>query len=149
MEILDENVTTDNQIGIGPEIKGFLLEIAKWSKFLSIIGFIGIGIIVLAALFFMTIGASFGAFGNLGAIGSVAISFIYLLLAALYFFPVYYLYNSSRGIKNGIISNDQSLLTTGFKNLKSHYKFIGIMIIVCLSIYAVAFLGTILMLAIR
>lgn len=143
MEILDDNVKTNNLLEITNEVKGFLLEIAKWSKFLSIIGFIGIGILILVALFFMTVGASLGAFAYLG-IGTGIISFIYLVIAVLYFFPVYYLYNASRDIKQGILSANLNLLTAGFSNLKSHYKFIGIMMIVLLSIYALVFLGGIL-----
>lgn len=39
-------------------------------------------------------------------------------------------------IRAGINNNDQEKYTEGVKNLKSHYKFIGIFMIVILSIYA-------------
>ncbi len=135
MEDFNENVTTNNKLEITNEIKGFLLEIAKWSKFLSIIGFFCIGILIFIAVLTMIVLQSLG---NLFIVIYAAIPFLFFLFAALYFFPVYYLYNASTGIKKGILSANQNLLTVGFSNLKSHYKFIVILMIISLSIYVLA-----------
>lgn len=131
-----ENVTpTENSLVITEEIKLYLNETSKWGKFLAIMGFIGMGIMVLLA-FFMMLG--FSALDDipqteypLGFMG-----FFYILIALIYFFPVNYLYKFSIQIKKGITTDDHSPLTSGFQNLKSLFKFMGIFTIVILALYA-------------
>ncbi len=119
------------------EIDSYLLETAKWGKFLAIMGYIGMGILVLVS-FFMMVGASF--FGSAATAGFPMwiVGFIYIALAVVYYFPVTYLYKFSAQMKEGIRSNDGSTVTSGFRNLKSLFRFLGIFTIVILSIYAVA-----------
>lgn len=122
---------------LSEEIKGFLRETAKWANFLSILGFIGVGILVIFALFAGTIFLSLGAaVGSLGSIPEVAITVTYLLIAALYFFPALYLYNFAKNTKIALSTNDKTALTESFKNLKSHYKFTGILAIVFIAFIA-------------
>jgi hypothetical protein len=80
-----------------------LREFAKWGKFLSIIGFIFIGLIVLIGVF---AGSMMGALGNLAGGSSEAMAgmggamaAIYIVIALIYFFPVLYLYQSSTKMK--------------------------------------------------
>lgn len=120
--------------------KGFLKETAKWAYFLSILGYIGISFIVLAAIF---AGAVFAFIGNLsremnnfGAMGGSFISALYLIIAAFYFFPVYYLNKFASNAKIALRDNDSKSLTASFEYLKSHYKFMGIMALIVLSLYA-------------
>jgi len=61
---------------------------------------------------------------------------IYIIMAIIYYFPVTYLYNFSNKIKQGIMNLNQQAMTDGFGNLKSMFKFMGILTIVMLSIYA-------------
>lgn len=132
------------EIQLNDSAKGFLKEIAKWSYFLSILGFIGIGFIVLAAFF---AGAFFAFIGNLtqethnlGWIGGSFVSVIYLTIAAIYFFPIYYLYTFSSKLKIALKNNDSEILANAFENLKSHYKYIGIAALIMLSFYALILL---------
>jgi len=124
-------------IVINQEIKDFLLETSKWGKFLAITGYVGVGLLMLMGLGF-TIGFTvFSSVTDLGfPIGLFGL--IYVLIAVLYYFPVTYLYRFSVQIKQGLTSNDQQTVTTGFGNLKSVYKFMGIFTIVILSIYSLA-----------
>ena len=148
METFDNNTIQQSSLEINEEIKSNLITYSKWSAFLSILGFIGIGFMVLAA-FGMFIFSSFmggmsefgqmrgmngmGAFG--GMVGFGWIGFFYLILAAMYFFPIYYLLKSSIKMKRGINASDQLSFNLGFHYLKSHYKFIGIFTIVIMSLY--------------
>lgn len=121
----------------------FLRETAKWAGFLAIIGFIGIGLMVIIALFFgaaMASLSSLGSGGMGGAIGGGFFTVIYLIMAALYFFPVYYLYKFSSNMKRALQLKDEDTLTKSFEYLKSHYKFIGILTIILLSFYLLLFL---------
>jgi hypothetical protein len=124
---------------------GFLQESAKWSKFMAIIGFIGIGLMVLVSLF-MAIG-----FSAMGASTMPELPFpmsvfsiLYVLFAAIYFFPVYYLYQYATKTSAALHSKNKQLLTDGLENLKSHHKFLGIFTLIIISLYGFIFVFAIL-----
>jgi hypothetical protein len=120
--------------------QSYLMETAKWGKFLAIIGFIGCGLLVLIALFAGTAISSLSStMGGPGAGFGGLITVFYILFALLYFFPLYYLYNFSVKMQAAIRSNDQSALQAALANQKSCYKFVGILTIVVLSLYLLAF----------
>ena len=84
-------ITQLEQLTINTKSKSFLKEIAKWAFFLSIIGFIGIALMVLLGVFSSVL---FGAIPQTEQIPfdfSLMLTIMYLVLAVLYFFPVYYL----------------------------------------------------------
>lgn len=128
--------------------KDFVKEIAKWAYFLSIIGFIGIGLLLIIAVFagafFSAMGSTMPGMGVYGGSFGAAMGAIYFLMAAFYFFPVYYLFKFSSNAKKAFRDNDSEALTSSFGYLKSHYKFIGILMIVLLAIYALFFLFAVL-----
>jgi len=128
--------------------KDFLKETAKWAYFLSILGFIGLGFLVLIAIFagaiFSTIGNTVPGMGVYGSSFGAMMTFIYLLMAALYFFPIYYLYKFSSNTKKAFRDNDSGALTDSLGYLKSHYKFIGVLMVVLLGFYALIFVFAIL-----
>lgn len=140
---MDNPQIIDDNFGgsvLNTEIKSYLAETAKWGYFLSIVGFIGIGLMVLAGLFMGTFLSSFGAAaGTMGLISPMFITVLYLVLAGLYFFPVLYLYKFSTQMKVALRSDNESELTSAFQNLKSLYKFMGILTAVILGIYALLF----------
>lgn len=149
---MDQNSSQTHSVGMNDYMKGFILEIAKWAKFLSIIGFIGLGLMFIAGIIMIVAGVALSNFSNeysRSPIGAGTVGFIYIAMSILYFFPVLYLFKSAVSLKNGIINNDEMTLTGGFQNLKSHYKFIGIMMIVVLSLYALLFIFGILAFAFR
>lgn len=125
--------------------KDFLKETAKWAYFLSIIGFIFLGLFVLLAFFMFSLGSTLGNLGGMsgmgamGAMGGAFIGVIYLLIALLYFFPILYLFKFASKTKKAIAENSTELLTDGLSSLKSHYKFVGILMVIVLSFYAIVF----------
>lgn len=121
---------------------GFLQESAKWSKFIAIIGFIGIGIMVLVSLF-MAIGIVATNMPELPFSMSV-FSIIYVVFAAIYFFPVYYLYQYATKTSAALYSKNRQLLTDGLENLKSHHKYLGIFTLIIVSLYGFIFVFAIL-----
>lgn len=139
---MEESVQMNNpaETRLNNIAKGFLKETAKWANFLAIIGFIGIGLLVLLALFAGAIFSNLPGGNVASSIGGGLITFIYLLMALLYFFPVMYLYKFATKMKLGLARNNEDELTEAFLNLKSHYKFIGILTIIMLSLYALMFL---------
>lgn len=118
----------------------YLTEIRKWAHFLSIMGFISIGLMVIGSLF---VGLAFSSLpiGNQDIpFPGTGFAFFYLLFALLYFFPVYYLYQFSVKMKTALLEKSESYLETSFMFLKSNFKFVGILTIVMLALYSIILL---------
>jgi len=149
MELYNDMEEEVIELHLNDSAKGFLREAAKWAYFLSILGYIMIGFFVVFALFAGAIFSSVGQMmpmeqmGTFGSSFGMLITFFYLLIAALYFFPIYYLNKFAANLKLAFKSNDSAALSRSFEYLKSHYKFIGIMAIVTLSFYALFIIGAI------
>jgi Family of unknown function (DUF5362) len=135
---MEENVNSNLfELQIDHQSSAYLSETAKWTKFLSILGFIFCGLIVIIAIFFGSyISSTFSKYETAGArsAGSVVI-FVYVLIALIYFFPCLYLFNFSNKMQIGLKNNDQEQLNLSFKNLRSCFKFLGILTIVILGFY--------------
>jgi hypothetical protein len=132
--------------------KDFLRETAKWAYFLSIMGYIFIGLLVVVAIFagsiFASMSSSMPGMGMMAGMGTV-IGGLYFVIAALYFFPIYYLNKFAVNTKKAFRDNDSEALTSSLGYLKSHYKFIGIMTLSVLILYAIIFVFGILGLFLR
>lgn len=123
---------------------------AKWCMFLSIIGFIFIGLMVVAGAFMSVAMAAiptdpYGGSMGMGALGAIKgyIGILYILLAVLYFFPVYYLFNYATGTRKALDSENSDVLSTALVNLKSHHKFLGIFTIITITVYILGIIGVI------
>lgn len=151
-DIID-NQTSGGDPNLSAAAIGFLTETSKWAKFLSVMGFIGLGFMVLGGVFIMSMGntmfggASFR--GGYSSMNPALFGLIYIAMAALYFFPVLYLYRFSTAVRDGLDMKNNDDITKGFENLKSHYKFIGIFTIIILSLYVLMFIGGIALAAFR
>ncbi|MDG2433342.1 hypothetical protein [Flavobacterium sp.] len=146
---MEETTFQENEkMYLSQEAQGFLKETAKWAYFMSILGFIGIGFMIVLALFIGTIFSALGSMSrnvnSMGILETGLMSGIYLSIAVFYFFPVYYLYQFSSKMKKAFKSNDTALVNSSFEYLKSHYKFIGILTLVFVVIYGLIFLFSIL-----
>ncbi len=135
-ETLDEN--TFSELTFSSEIKDYLGETSKWAKLISIVGFVYIGFIVIGAIMMGFFMGSMGAASGL-PFSPIIFSLIYLLVALIMFFPILYLFRFASGMGDALKRNDTTALTDSFKNLKSHYKFYGITILVVLGLYALIF----------
>ena len=143
---MEQNETTMFKLEIEELSTRFLSETAKWAKFLSIVGFVMVGLIAIFAIFAGTLLSSLPGFGGSSVTSalaggmSVMITIIYLLIALLYFFPCLYTFRFATKMKKALAENNQELLNSSFESLKSCFKFMGIMTIVLLSFYALAFI---------
>jgi hypothetical protein len=77
------------------------------------------------------------------------ITIVYLLFAVLFFFPCFYLYKFSAKMQIAIKSVNQENFDDSLMNLKSIFKFYGIMTIIFLSIYALIFVVAMIGLALK
>lgn len=124
---------------INEEIKSYLVEIAKWTRLLAIVGYIGIGLLIVIAFFTSAFFAMIPV-SDMEQLPMSLFSTIYFLMAGLYFFPVNYLFQFSKNLSQSLNGDETASLTDAFRNLKSHYKFIGVFAIVIISMYASMFL---------
>lgn len=127
------------ELNLNDQIFGLLKETANWAYFLAIIGFIGIGLMVVFGALFGVILQSMpvNPYENVGVNVSY-FGLIYIFIALVYFMPVLYLFNFARKMKAAIQSKNNEVLASSFKNLKSHYKFIGVLTMVIISFYVLA-----------
>lgn len=124
----------------------FLAEARKWAKFIAVFSFIMIGLMVIIGLVMGLVLDSLTSDAGRTPLpfpGSVFM-ILYIAMAIVYFFPVYYLYRFSVDMGNALASGSEEVMTSAFGYLKSHYKFIGILLIVSLAIGILAMFGGIL-----
>ena len=130
----------------------YLKEAARWAKFLSILGFIFCGFMVLIGLFagsfIATMSSSMSA-GPAAAMGGAFYSIFYIVIALLSFFPCLYMFNFARKMQIALASNDQAQLNLSFKNLKAYYRFAGILAVIWLGLVALGLVFAIIGLAFR
>ncbi len=110
-------------------------EAARWAKFLAILGFIGVGIMVLTGL------VASAMLGSLPGMDSepfppAILAFFYIAFALLYFLPILYLYRFAAHAQEAVRGSSTQELEVALANIKSHYKFIGILAVVLLGFYA-------------
>jgi len=141
------------------ELEGITLlnlnEIRKWAQFLSILGFIGVGFLVLVGLVMLVATSlrSNMAFDQLGVIGPF-IGIIYIVIGVVYFLPVYYMYQFSVHTKKSLMQLNtggpaNEMMSRAIGYLKSHFRFVGIFTIVILSLYLVVIIGVVIALLLK
>ena len=131
-------ITQLEQLVVTSKSKTFLREIARWTFFFSILGFIGITFLLIAGIL---IGFTYASVldmvsqqQGLPALG-LPLAISYVVSALVYFMPVWYLFKFSRKMKSALATKNDDVLADAFENLKSHFKFIGVLTIIVISLY--------------
>lgn len=137
---MEQNSPNLFDLQIDPVAHNHLAETAKWARFLSIIGFIFCGLAAVGGLAMATVLGSLMP-GGTGLMGTGVLSVIYIALAALYFFPCLYLYRFATAMRTALAVSDNLKLQEAFGNIKSCFKFMGILTIVILAFYGLAIVG--------
>ena len=140
MEQINQNLF---DLQIDHQSNSYLSEAAKWGKFLSIMGFIFCGLFVIVALFAGTaIATSMSGFSSTssgaGVMSGTIVTVIYIVIALVYFFPCLYLFNFSSKMQAALRGNQQDVLNTSFRSLKSCFKFMGVLMIIMLCFWILA-----------
>jgi magnesium-transporting ATPase (P-type) len=109
----------------------------KWVMFLAIIGFIFLGLFIIIGLIAGTFLTAFNS-GEKGLGVPESLMFVpVLLLAAIFFFPILFLFRFSKHTSHAIQNLDKLRLHKAIKNLKYYFAYIGILLIIVLSLYIV------------
>lgn len=133
----------EHKMHLTDEAQYYIQIIAKWGNFLSIVGFICCGFLLLLGSFiskFMSAASAMSGNPYSSGMGSV-VTVMYALIAIVYFFPTLYLFQFSSKAKKAILFANSAELAEAFGKLKSCFKFIGIVTIIMLSFYALFFIA--------
>ncbi|MEZ4985048.1 MAG: hypothetical protein R2795_08450 [Saprospiraceae bacterium] len=130
--ILDESTSPSTDLIIDGSIRDFLAETAKWGKFLSIVGFVFVGLGMLGMLF----GGGAMLYADLPGAGGGIFMLVYLIMFGITIIPLIYLYNFATKMQVALRNNNQQFLRDAFENHKSMFKFYGIFMAIMLGIYA-------------
>lgn len=140
MNLIDD---TSMEGGFNAEIKSYLMETAKWARFIAIVSIVLGGLLAIFSIFAGSILNS-GSNMDMFPFSATLIAIVYLIVAALIIIPNIFLLNfATKGI-GALRSGSESELTVAFRNLKSYYKFIGILTAIMIGFYALVFVLTML-----
>lgn len=123
---------------ITEDIRSYIYQAAKWTKFLSIIGFVLTFMCIFTAI---SAGAIFDALnaaspGNpILKLGPNVLMVIYLLFALLQFYPSFLLFKFSSSANKAVLFADQASLSVAMSSIKSFFKFWGVLTIVLIASY--------------
>lgn len=115
----------------------------RWASFFSVLGFLFIALIILLGV---AIGFILSVFdnGTLGSSVKYLIMILYVIIGAVYFFPVLYLFRFSSWTKKAINNKSSLDFSLALKNLKSHFQYVGIMTLVLFGLYFLIIIGFVL-----
>ena len=143
----------NNDLQVSPQAQSYLTESARWGKFLAIMGFILCGLLAVVAFFlpaFLTRLPPYNSMPGAYTSGMQAgMTILYLLFALLLFFPCMYLYKFSVKMQSAVKSVSQENFDESLINLKSMFKFYGILTIILFSFYALVFVIAMIALAMK
>ena len=134
----------DQPLNFTPKTKNLFAEIAKWAKFVGIVGFsvCGILLIVAFAMVFMgdEIAKQLAAAGQSVPMANNTMAVAYAIMGVLYYFPSKYIYDFSVYMKQAIDYNDQESIDYSFDRLRALFKFVGMLAFIAIGFYVFAFL---------
>ncbi len=129
-------VLTDTMV---ESVKGM----GPWVRFLSVMGFISVGFMILGAAIMLGISLFAKNVGRNTMPGGMmtAMSILYVIIAILYIFPSLYLWHTASAVvrmkKGDIVGGMETVLA----KQKSFWKFVGIMVLSLLIIYPIFIIG--------
>ncbi|MBN2171946.1 MAG: hypothetical protein JW819_11575 [Candidatus Krumholzibacteriota bacterium] len=117
---------------VDPTVIRLLTETKPWVRFMSILGFIGCGFLVIAGI----IMGAVGTFSEMGPFGGL-ISIVYIAMAVLYIFPALFLFRYADAIRDLARWRSTRALEGALDHQRRFWRFVGIFTIVVLGLYVV------------
>ncbi|HVM89931.1 MAG TPA: hypothetical protein VMT76_17215 [Puia sp.] len=110
------NLNVDDNAG------NILKETTRWTKFISIVGIIGVALLLVSLIFAGSVITALSSriMSGFEALAGVLMFFIVVILAIVGFM-VYLLYRFSTLVRKGIETQDQGIFNSGFNVLKIYF----------------------------
>ena len=135
--------------GADPKLEravSMLRQTKPWVRFISVMMFIGSAFMVLGGLIMMISGAA--GVGPAAGVGAV-IGVVYIVMALFYIIPAVFLWRYADRIALFVQERSTGALASALEAQKSFWKFVGILMLVVMAIYAVIIVFTILAFVLR
>ena len=137
-----EPISDDKKMEISPGALSILNATRKWTTFLSVFGFIIIGLLIALVLATGTFLTTFKLKETNPDIQELVMIIALIAIAVIYFFSVLFLFRFSKYTRDAIHNRDIKTLEKAFKNLRPYFTYIGIILIIALALYVYALIGT-------
>ncbi len=111
-----------------------------WVRLISVVMFIGAAFILIIAIVFAVAGTAIMANAKLGAYGAgvtAGIGIAYGIFALLYIYPALKLWKYASRIGDLLHTRDPLALEMALNEQRSFWKFVGVLVLVMLVLYAV------------
>ena len=132
----------DSHIELRPETVNYIAVISKSAKIAAVVGFVVLGLLLINGILNYIVLSRL--YDYLPSNDRYILTYIPIISGItsviLHFFPLKYLFDSSKKMNTAVVNRDSNELTEGLRSLKSHFKFIGILTIVMLSLMILFFL---------
>jgi hypothetical protein len=136
-----KDTTPEPELILDDTGKTYLLETARWAKFLAVLGFVFLGFYILGGIalaFSITMTPEVGAWAK--GLGATGILLLYSIVVFIIVYPLYALYRYTILVKRAINSNDRMTLNEALRFHRNYYRYNGIITIVMIGLYALVFL---------
>ena len=127
-----------DQIVVSQSMLDSLNATRPWAKFLAIVGFVMVALMVIVGLAMLGAGSALAGQSGLGGMFAV----VYLLFAVLYFMPCLFLFRYAKAIA-AIPASGQAAMENALGQQKSFWKFMGVLTLVLLCIYVIGIVAAI------
>jgi amino acid transporter len=122
--------------------KSHLKEAARWARFLSIAGFVSLGLVLLISAIAALTEVNSSGNNELSAagytVGTVIGTGIMLLI---FFFPCYFLLLFANKMNRALAAEDAASLNEAFKNLKITLRYVGVVTIIFIALFVIGALA--------
>jgi len=129
----------ENQSILGMEVepqgRANLTEVARWAKFLAIVGYVFMGLFVLGVAFawssFMNAFATYPDPYERSLVSASSGFFLVIIVfvLAVFFVLMFFLLKGANRIKAGLRDNDQAVFNSGLANLRNYFVMFGVLMI--------------------
>ena len=145
---MEHGQTSLLDLQVDQQCAAYLLETAKWNRFLAIVWFIICGLMIIFSLFagtmfatlFSTMPGMEGSGRFFGASAGIFITVIYLVMAVIQLIPTIFRYKFANQALSAVRTNDQALFNRSINNLRLYSKFWGILTIIIIAFYVIGFI---------
>lgn len=131
-----ETPSEERKLEIDHDTLKNLNTIRIWTTFLSVLGFILIGLFIIAGIATGMFLTTFSTTKETLGIPESMVIILLFVAGAISLFPVLFLFRFSKNIRDAVQNNDQQKFDRGIRNLKKYFTFIGILVIIALAAYA-------------
>ncbi len=132
-----ENTGEVRKIEIDRETLKYLNTSRRWAMFLAVTGYIFLGLFIASGILAGTFLSAFNT-GKTDLGLSESFTFILVpVISIIFFIPLLFLYRFSKHSAHAVQKENEQEFKKALKNLRSYFVYLGIMVIVVLSLYIV------------